>query len=298
MIKSRMSNIFLRQLLGTKKIYLALRKKVTLKWDNVWLQNFQVKDVGEKSAIFIDREHSKTAYLVKGAFWKWYSSLNGPTELGYPVTNEFEPNEICLTCSIDMFTSITTKGSMFSSGTTYEILSRQDFENGVLLWGKSGNKYKILKISSSEEDKVYIYDDPVNHKSEGKSKEYTKGDGVPYEKSVRYLYENEITTGYDDGFFRPDNSISRAEILALVLRALSKKETTIFKSEGCEENCTDDSQECRKKCLVAEEKCEQTGYPDVEKKSWYCPYVKYATDRGIVHGYVDDGKFRPATNVT
>ena len=77
-----------------------------------------------------------------------------------------------------------------------------------------------------------------------------------------------IVTGNLNGNFNPDNSITRAEFAAIMVRALGL-------APGAGTN----------------------RFSDVVSSSWCCGYVKTATAYGIINGY-DDGTFRPNDLIT
>ncbi len=85
----------------------------------------------------------------------------------------------------------------------------------------------------------------------------------PYQTNILRLAEIGIVNGYEDGTFRPLNSINRAELLKMVFEFLDQD------IENYPGNC----------------------FKDV-KEQWFAPYVCRAKDLGIVNGY-DDGYFRP-----
>ncbi|MBD3360992.1 hypothetical protein GF366_04295 [Candidatus Peregrinibacteria bacterium] len=80
--------------------------------------------------------------------------------------------------------------------------------------------------------------------------------------------EYEIVSGYGDGLFRPNQVITRAEALRILLE-----------SSG----------------LTIEDG--ETPYSDIEQYAWYKKYVAYATSIGLVEGYTD-GTFRPYQPIT
>jgi len=78
-----------------------------------------------------------------------------------------------------------------------------------------------------------------------------------------------IVHGYDDGLFRPNDLVTRAEAVKIFLR-----------SAGIEIYETTD-----------------VIYPDVSEDDWYFPYVSYATQTKIVNGFVN-GTFGPNNYLT
>ena len=93
-------------------------------------------------------------------------------------------------------------------------------------------------------------------------------------EAVAKLVANGIITGYEDGTFKPDNQITRAEFAAVVTRM-----------KNVAGNLASDA---------------TTGFSDLDNDSsraWARPYVKAAVDLGIINGF-DDGTFRAGEPVT
>jgi hypothetical protein len=87
--------------------------------------------------------------------------------------------------------------------------------------------------------------------------------------AILEIAERGIISGYDDGSFKPELQINRAEFLKILVEATKEANVTIDGS-----NC----------------------FPDVQAE-WFAPYVCYAKARGWVSGYAD-GNFQPANPVT
>ncbi|MFC1615808.1 beta-propeller domain-containing protein [Patescibacteria group bacterium] len=84
-------------------------------------------------------------------------------------------------------------------------------------------------------------------------------------KAIEYLREEGVLVGYEDGTFKPDSTINRAEFMKIVMEASD------YELGG--ENC----------------------YPDVSDE-WFAQYVCAATATGLVEGY-PDGYFRPEKQI-
>jgi len=80
------------------------------------------------------------------------------------------------------------------------------------------------------------------------------------------LVENGGISGYGDGTFRPDNTITRAEFTKIIV--------SVFDIYGDSAN----------------------GYGDVPQSAWYSEYIKKASANGIIYG--SGGMFRPNDNIT
>jgi hypothetical protein len=99
-------------------------------------------------------------------------------------------------------------------------------------------------------------------------------DDVPsdsvYLEAIRRLQGIGIVRGYEDGTFRPDNPISRAEFASMLVRALNKQDqigpTT-------------------------------SRFRDVPTSKWYNPVIKVAYENGIVSG-VGANAFQPERQVS
>ncbi len=89
-------------------------------------------------------------------------------------------------------------------------------------------------------------------------------DNHNYQSAIEYLYGKNVIKGYNDGTFRPDNSVNRAELLKILVSGAGYSPSS-SKYNSC--------------------------FPDV-KKDWYAPYVCFAKEKGWVNGY-SDGTFRP-----
>lgn len=84
---------------------------------------------------------------------------------------------------------------------------------------------------------------------------------------VEALYKRGIMKGYEDGSFRGDNSITRAEIAKTIVGAFE-----IASAEG-------------------------KSFADVTSGSWYYDYVASASAAGIINGF-EDGSFAPDKEIT
>ena len=86
-------------------------------------------------------------------------------------------------------------------------------------------------------------------------------------QDVEYLVSKGIIGGYEDGTFRPQGQITRAELCKLINLVFGYK------------------------------KMAQTGFPDVTANIWFYNYAIIAKEAGYIGGY-EDGTFRGNNNVT
>ncbi|WP_324825773.1 S-layer homology domain-containing protein [Sinanaerobacter sp. ZZT-01] len=96
--------------------------------------------------------------------------------------------------------------------------------------------------------------------------------GTNYEAAVKNLISKEIISGYEDGNFKPENKITRAESCILIVRSM---------------NATD---------LVLKSAM-KSSFNDMQGYDWAKNYINYVTAKGIAKGY-GNNTFRPGNNVT
>jgi len=87
--------------------------------------------------------------------------------------------------------------------------------------------------------------------------------------SIEWMSDEGTVEGYEDGTFKPDNAVNRAELMKMVV-LMSVDEVDLTDSYA---NC----------------------FPDVTT-DWYAKYVCYALEQEWVGGY-PDGTFKPGNNV-
>lgn len=85
---------------------------------------------------------------------------------------------------------------------------------------------------------------------------------------IKKFCEKKWVVGYEDGLFRPDKYVTRAEFTAMVVR--------IFKRETNQSDNT---------------------FADIRENDWFCNVVNYANAEGLIKGY-EDGTFKPFNNMS
>lgn len=131
-----------------------------------------------------------------------------------------------------------------------------------------GDNYYTIKATDSKgnakADVAITLKDKKNNSANGT----TDKNGMlilPASEHKAYIF------GYEDGTFRPDNNMSRAEAAAIFARLISEKKDE--KISG------------------------KSNFNDVSKNEWYSDYIGYLSKYGIIKGY-SDNTFRPNDNVT
>ena len=100
------------------------------------------------------------------------------------------------------------------------------------------------------------------------NKKYTDLNGHWAREDIEKLTQYQIIEGYEDGSFKPDKSISRAEVAKIINKMLKKPEV--------------------------EEKCV---FVDLEKTHWSYRNIANLSGYGLINGY-EDGTFRPEGGIT
>lgn len=110
---------------------------------------------------------------------------------------------------------------------------------------------------------------PKNSVNSASSEQFNDINDLPWaEESINKLCEMGALKGFGDGTFRPNDNITRAEFVKLVIAAFA------FGTDAAE--CS---------------------YGDVNADDWYYPYIASATQLGIVSGN-GDGTFTPQKLIT
>lgn len=90
----------------------------------------------------------------------------------------------------------------------------------------------------------------------------------PNAEAVNYVQAQKIVKGYEDGTYKPDAAINRAEFTKIVLLAYFNEDEV-------------------KKCTIVPK-----SLSDVPASEWFAPYICFAHKNKIIKGY-EDGTFRP-----
>ncbi|TYR76006.1 S-layer protein [Rossellomorea vietnamensis] len=99
-----------------------------------------------------------------------------------------------------------------------------------------------------------------------------------FEKDMRSLIEKGILTGYANGKYLPDDSITRAEFAVLIVKAL-------------------EIEQLAKADFSVAQLSEGTFFTDVEAGDWYYSSIKAASELKIVNGY-PDGSYKPDKKIS
>ncbi len=99
------------------------------------------------------------------------------------------------------------------------------------------------------------------------------------QEAIQTLHNQNIINGYNDGTFRPNNQINRAEFTKIIINAVYDENEI-------------------KKCLSknTQPSWSYAFFPDVKIGEWYAPYICMAHKNKIIKGY-PNGTFQPSQNI-
>lgn len=153
----------------------------------------------------------------------------------------------------------TNQGSVqFSPNRLY----KEDFNNGVATITMTSNNENAIQFIVKS-DNVMVESKVMNT---GVFVDISKIH--PNFQAIAFLKNEGVIQGYPDGSFKPDNKISRVEVLKLILEGLK-------------------ADVARAKTLP---------FKDTDINSWYADYLASANSLGIAQGY-PDGSFKPTATV-
>ncbi len=125
-----------------------------------------------------------------------------------------------------------------------------------------------IKLATTTENEKTQFNDVLSKST------LNERDDVAEKRRVIYTAaRHKIVAGYDDGTFRSDAEINRAEAVKILIGAVG------FSNEDGSGSTA-------------------TIFTDVQSTDWFAPYVNIASSREIVKGYEADNTFRPQNSIT
>ena len=98
-------------------------------------------------------------------------------------------------------------------------------------------------------------------------------EGTKYEEAIVKLAALDTIKGYEDGSFKPENTITRAELATIITFVLGLQDAADLAKET------------------------PTRFSDVKTNEWYTGYINIAANENVISGY-PDGTFKPSENVS
>ncbi|WP_322183849.1 S-layer homology domain-containing protein [Neglectibacter caecimuris] len=210
-----------------------------------------------------------------GAVYAWGYGMFG--QLGSGNTERYStPTETSFdfvqlfACSDNTF-GVSTDGSLYSFGnnTNYRL-------------GKSNGSDSLLPVRILDQKMNWVYtDEPESnepsHGADNSGDLPDHSDNEPSQLPDDSSKEPEIVSvpfvsGYEDGTFKPDKNVTRAEFLRMLVSALCED----FDPDHNYGTCS---------------------FSDIPLGKWYENYIAFAEQKGLVAGY-EDGTFHPEASIT
>lgn len=170
----------------------------------------------------------------------------------------------------NVITTLSTGEVVQVVGTTegWHKIKRADGTEGWIWETFLSSTDKSFNLSSEPEPEpeptLYVEPEPVVYEA------MRDIGGHKYENAIWYVYNNGIVQGYEDGSYKPDQKINRAELLKIVVESKYGDEFNNYDGAKC--------------------------FADINSSEWYAKYVCFAKQEGIVEGY-GDGTFKPADEI-
>ena len=98
-------------------------------------------------------------------------------------------------------------------------------------------------------------------------------EGTEYEEAIAKLVALDTIKGYEDGTFKPENTITRAELATIITFVLGLQDAADLAKDN------------------------PTKFSDVKANEWYTGYINIAANENVFAGY-PDGTFRPNEKVS
>lgn len=219
--------------------------------------------------------HHNFAVSNDGSVYAWgygmLGQLGSGTTQRYNVPTETAFNYVQVFACSDNTFGVAPDGSLYSFGnnTNYRL-------------GKSNGSDSLLPVRILDQKMNWVYtdspeaDEPSNgadnsgdlpgHSENEPSQLPDDGVKEPEIISVPFV------SGYEDGTFKPDKNVTRAEFLRMLVSALCED----FDPEHDYGTCS---------------------FSDIPLGKWYENYVAFAEQKGLVAGY-EDGTFHPEASIT
>ncbi|MBU0577393.1 S-layer homology domain-containing protein [Patescibacteria group bacterium] len=130
-----------------------------------------------------------------------------------------------------------------------------------------------FEIEDLEQKGVYDYGSFIS--------QFTDIQNHRFANAISELADIGVLQGYDDGSFKPENLVSRAETLKIILTS---------------KNYLDEEKGLGKEIDFSEYKKDTPSFWDIKKDDWFNEYVHYGYENEIIEGYYNNS-FRPHSTV-
>ena len=134
--------------------------------------------------------------------------------------------------------------------------------------------FRALALATAMLLQVNVCSALTYSRAEFKGQNFPDVVGTKYEDAALYLKAFDYISGYPDGSFKPENDITRAEMVRIMFE---------FSNEA--------------KAALAKQTTPLNNFKDVPTDHWAKQYIEVAAQVGLVSGY-GNGVFKPNNNIT
>ncbi|MBI5152493.1 S-layer homology domain-containing protein [Candidatus Peregrinibacteria bacterium] len=163
--------------------------------------------------------------------------------------------------------------SDFTNGVTHVSLINPAPGKASIIAGYQGKNFTSLEFEISPQGfnprERVIFTDDIRSDLQGSLLFADVSSTFPNYLAIQYLKQKGIVAGYSDGTFKPEQVVSRAEAIKLILEAIGAQLKDVS----------------------------SIPFSDVKNSDWFAKYVMTGFSDNIVKGY-SDGKFKPANIVS
>jgi alpha-tubulin suppressor-like RCC1 family protein len=222
--------------------------------------------LSDVASISASRTYS-TAITSDGSLYTWGTGYNGQLASGSKYTQFTTPHKTGFTCSTvfagtDAAFARTEDGSLWGWGAN---------TNSLLGTGEATDH--ALPVRILDKDLAFVYDPSAVPPEDGEEDPSNPEGGgeTPSEKPLPEKTEQAFMSGYENGTFMPEKTVTRAEFVKMLVTGLGGYD--VNKDYGA------------------------PSFSDVAADKWYASYIAFAEQQGLASGY-EDGTFHPEAPIT
>jgi hypothetical protein len=215
----------------------------------------------------------ETGFISNPAEYEYFSKDENQKEMAEKIGSALEQyfynlNDISVEGTTESTTESTTETT--TTTTTATTTSSSSKSSGSSSSGGGSSSSKASSNSTTEATTEATTAAKADNVTESTTQSVLSDiSGHWAESYITSAFEKGLVNGYENGSFKPNNAVTRAEFIKVLY--------TIF---GNNDSSSSD-----------------ISFADVDGNEWYCNYVKWGVANGLINGY-DDNTFRANKEIT